>query len=152
MRVTKISQKGIDLVKQFEGYSEKVDKCPAGIPTVGYGLTIYPNDQRVKMTDPPMSLKLAELYLHEELNKFAAKVDSFTRDDITQNQLDALTSFAYNLGAKALQDSTLIKKVNANPLDPTIQKEFMKWVNAGGRKLEGLVRRRAAEWELYSQS
>jgi lysozyme len=70
-------------------------------------------------------------------------------DTITQNQFNALVSFAYNLGAQSLKGSTLLKKVNANPNDPTIAVEFLKWVNAGGRKVAGLVRRREAEANLY---
>jgi lysozyme len=83
------------------------------------------------------------------LDTYEKSVDSFCRDDINQNQFDALVSFAYNLGVGNLKSSTLLKKVNANPSDPTIRDEFMKWVNGGGKKLPGLVKRRQAEADLY---
>ena len=69
--------------------------------------------------------------------------------DSLQNQFDALVSFAYNLGNGALKGSTLLKKVNANPNDIAIKKEFLKWVNAGGKRLQGLVNRRTEEANLY---
>ena len=68
---------------------------------------------------------------------------------LTQNQFDALVSFVYNLGGGAFNGSTLRKKVIANPDDPSIRNEFMKWVNAGGKRVQGLVNRRAAEADLY---
>ena len=76
-------------------------------------------------------------------------MDSFCRDDISQSQFDALVSFAYNLGTGALQKSTLIKKVNANPKDVTIADEFLKWNKANGIVLAGLTKRRQAEANLY---
>jgi lysozyme len=83
------------------------------------------------------------------LVSFEQYVDSYCRDDINQNQFDALVSFAYNLGPGNLKSSTLLKKVNANPEDESIRLEFMKWVKAGGKTLKGLVRRREAEANLY---
>ena len=74
---------------------------------------------------------------------------SYCRDDISQSQFDALVSFAYNLGPNSLKSSTLLKKVNANPSDPTIKDEFLKWTKAGGKVLKGLVLRREAEAALY---
>ena len=83
------------------------------------------------------------------LVSFENYVDSYCRDDINQNQFDALVSFAYNLGPANLKVSTLLKKINANPEDESIKLEFMKWVKAGGKTLKGLVRRREAEAQLY---
>jgi len=149
MRIQKVSQSCIDLVKEFEGLSLKPYLCPAQVPTIGFGLTMYPNGTRVRIIDKPITEKEAELYLHEELNKFGKQVDSFTRDDLTQSQFDALTSFCYNLGGGNLKSSTLLKKVNLNPQDPTIKAEFLKWNKAGGKVLAGLTRRREAEAALY---
>jgi lysozyme len=87
--------------------------------------------------------------LQSMLVSFEQYVDSYCRDDINQNQFDALVSFAYNLGPGNLKSSTLLKKVNANPEDESIRLEFMKWVKAGGKTLKGLVRRREAEANLY---
>jgi lysozyme len=83
------------------------------------------------------------------LVKFEQYVDSYCVDTINQGQFDALVSFAYNLGPANLKSSTLLKKVNTDPNDPTIEVEFLKWTKAGGKTLKGLVRRREAEVKLY---
>jgi lysozyme len=149
MKVTKASQKGLDLIKRFEGLELKPYKCPAGIPTIGYGNTYYPSGAKVKLTDPAITQIVAEALLKFLLGSYEKDVDSFCRDDINQNQFDALVSFAYNCGVNNLKSSTLLKKVNANPQDVTIHNEFMKWNKAGGRVLAGLTKRRQAEADLY---
>jgi len=149
MKVTKISQGGIDLIKKFEGLKLKPYLCSAGVPTIGYGNTFYENGKKVTLNDPAITEKRAEELLAYLLVSFEKYVDSYCRDDINQNQFDALVSFAYNLGPNSLKASTLLKKVNINPLDPTIKVEFLKWTKAGGRVLKGLVLRREAEASLY---
>lgn len=149
MKITKLSQKGLELIKQFEGLKLKPYLCPANIATVGYGNTYYPDGTKVKVTDPAITKERAEELLKHLVVSYEKAVDSFCRDDISQNQFDALVSFAYNVGVGNLQKSTLIKKVNANPKDVTIADEFMKWNKAAGRVLAGLTRRRQAEAKLY---
>jgi len=149
MKVTKASQKGLDLIKRFEGLKLKPYQCPASISTIGYGNTYYPSGAKVKLTDPAITKEKAEELLKFLLTSYEKGVDSFCRDDINQNQFDALTSFAYNVGVGNLQKSTLIKKVNKNPNDPSIRAEFMKWNKGGGKVLLGLTRRRQAEADLY---
>ncbi len=149
MKITKTSKKGIDLIKKYEGFRSKPYLCPAKVPTIGYGATYYPNGQKVKLSDPAIDEKHASILLEAMLVPYEKAVDSFCRDDINQNQFDALVSFAYNLGTSALKNSTLLKKVNKNPNDKSIAFEFNKWVNAGGKKLEGLVKRRTEESKLY---
>lgn len=149
MKATRISPKGIALLKKFEGFKAKPYKCPAGIPTIGYGSTYYEDGTKVKLTDPPITEQRANKLLTDLLISFEKAVDSYMRDDITQNQFDALVVFAYNVGTNALKNSTLCKKVNKNPNDPTIRNEFMKWANSGGKKLVGLVKRRQEEANLY---
>jgi len=145
----KISSKGLDLIKHFEGFSAKAYKCPAGVITIGYGSTYYENGDRVKITDVIDKERATELLLGIT-RFFELEVDKMTRDDITQEQFDALVSFAYNLGSQALKGSTLLKKVNKNPNDLTISSEFSKWVKAGGKTLQGLVTRRISEAKLYT--
>jgi lysozyme len=147
-RITKPSEDCLNLIKLFEGLKLKSYLCPAGVPTIGYGTTLYPNGKRVRLNES-ISVEEANDYLLIEVNKFAKSVDALTRDDLTQYQFDALTSFAYNLGANNLKNSTLLKKVNLNPNDPSIHTEFLKWVKGGGRVLKGLVNRRKAEANLY---
>jgi lysozyme len=148
-KITNASSNCINLVKKFEGWSSKPYKCPAGIPTIGYGNTFYENGTKVSMNDPAITEERGIELLKHELHKFAKYVDSYCRDDINQFQFDALVSFCYNLGPTNLKNSTLLKKVNANPTDPSIRDEFMKWTKAGGRVLKGLVTRRTAEADLY---
>jgi len=149
MKITKLSQKGLELIKSFEGLSLKPYVCAGGINTIGYGNTYYTNGKKVTLQDKPITKEQAEELLKHSLSIYEKAVDSFCRDDISQNQFDALVSFCYNVGTGALQKSTLIKKVNANPKDVTISDEFMKWNKANGRVLVGLTRRRQAESKLY---
>lgn len=148
-KITKVSKTGLDLIKKYEGFRANPYKCPAGVPTIGYGATYYPNGKRVKMTDPPITEKIATGMLKEMLVRFEKAVDTYCVDTINQNQFDALVSFAYNVGTNALKNSTLLRKLNVDPNDPTIRDEFMRWVRANGKKLKGLVTRRKEEADLY---
>ena len=149
MKITKLSQKGVDLIKQFEGLSLTPYVCAGGINTIGYGNTYYMNGKKVTLKDPKITQKQAEELLKHSLSTYEKAVDSFCRDDISQGNFDALVAFSYNVGVGALQKSTLIKKVNANPKDVTIADEFLKWNKSAGRVLAGLTRRRQAEANLY---
>lgn len=148
-KITKSSSKGIELIKSFEGFYAKPYLCPANVATIGYGTTVYPNGVKVKLSDVSITKETATSYLMDNLTTYEKSVDAFCRDDINQNQFDALVSFCYNLGATNLKSSTLLKKVNANPNDPEIKFEFLKWNRGGGRVLKGLTRRREAEVQLY---
>lgn len=152
MKVKQVSPKGLNLIKKYEGLSLKPYLCPAGLPTIGYGATYYPNGMKVKMSDKSISEYEASTMLSNMLAHYEKSVDSFTRDDINQNQFDALVSFAYNCGVGNLKSSTLLKKVNANPKDPLIGNEFLKWNKGGGKVLKGLTNRRKEELNLYYES
>lgn len=143
------SQKGLDLIKRFEGFRSKPYLCPAGVPTIGYGSTYYQNGVKVKLTDPAISEEAAEQLLKVNLVHYERGVDSMTKDHINQTQFDALVSFAYNVGLVNYKNSTLLKRVNADPNDPDIEKQFMRWVRAGGKVIKGLIVRRNAEAALY---
>ena len=145
----KLNDKGYDLIKRFEGYSDRPYKCPAGISTIGYGNTYYPNGTKVKITDPKITREYANEILTHTADEFAADVLKLVKTKITVNQLNALTSFAYNVGVANLQKSTLLKLVNINPNDAMIAKEFLKWNKASGKELKGLTNRRIAESALY---
>jgi lysozyme len=149
MKITKISKKGLDLIKKFEGLKLKPYLCSAGVPTIGYGNTLYENGKKVSLKDTIITEQRATELLSNSLQNLEQHVDSFCRDDINQNQFDALVSFAFNLGPYNLKSSTLLKKVNKNPNDPTIRDEFMRWTKAGGKVLKGLVERRQCEADLY---
>lgn len=167
-KITKTGKKGLDLIKSFEGLFLKPYLCPAGIPTIGYGNTFYENGKKVTLKDKVIIEARANELLLNELVTFEKYVDAFCQDKLTQNQFDALVSFAYNAGPNALKSSTLLIKLNKNANDPTIKDEFLKWCKADGthnRKdddsdglideagekqiLVGLLRRRTAEAALY---
>ncbi len=148
-KITKVSKTGLELIKKYEGFRANPYKCPAGVPTIGYGATYYPDGKRVKMTDAPVTEKQATEMLKTMLVGFEKAVDTYCIDTINQNQFDALVSFAYNVGTNALKNSTLLKKLNVNANDPTIRDEFKKWVKAGGKTLKGLVTRRNEEADIY---
>ena len=148
-KITKTGAEGLKLIKKFEGLKLKPYLCSAAVPTIGWGSTRYTNGTKVTLKDPAITKEQADTLFLETLKQYELAVDAYCRDDINQFQFDALVSFCYNLGPHALKSSTLLKKVNKNPNDPTIAAEFNKWVNAGGKRLKGLIRRRAAEVELY---
>lgn len=149
MKITKVNQEGVNLIKKYESFKSKAYLCPAGIPTIGYGSTYYEDGTKVKLTDNAISETRATSLLMALLVSYEKSVDSFCRDDINQNQFNALVSFAYNVGVNALKKSTLLKKVNINPNDPTIKNEFLKWDKANGKSLKGLTKRRLEEANLY---
>lgn len=145
----KTSSKGLEIIKRHEGLVLKPYLCPARVPTIGYGATYYPNGNKVKMTDPSIDEIQAENMLKSMLVSYENGVSRYVQRTINQNQFDALVSFAYNLGLGALKSSTLLKRINEDPCNLDIQKQFMRWVRAGGKELKGLVKRRMEEAELY---
>ena len=149
MKITKISNLGLELIKKYEGFKAKAYLCPANVITIGYGSTYYENGTKVKLTDPPITQERATELLEALLVSYERSVDSYCVDTINQNQFDALCSFAYNCGVGNLKSSTLLKKVNKNPNDPTIKDEFLKWNKGGGKVLTGLTKRRIEEAQLY---
>jgi lysozyme len=138
----KTSNKGIDLIKKYEGFRAKAYRCSANVLTIGYGHT-----QNVKPTDV-ISLDEAEYFLTKDV-EFAENEVNRHNLNINQNQFDALVSFVFNLGVGNFARSTLLKKIKSNPNDSTIREEFERWIYAGGKALNGLVRRRREEADLY---
>lgn len=138
-----ISKKGIELIKKFEGCKLTAYLCPAKIPTIGFGNTYYSDGTKVKIGDT-ITMQQAE-----DLLKDLVKNYYHQHENINQNQFDAITSFCYNVGNGNYNKSTLKRKLVANPNDPTIREEFIKWNKANGKILLGLDRRRKAEADLY---
>ena len=138
----------LSIIKKYEGLKLEAYICPAGVATVGFGSTFYPDGRRVKLGDK-ITLQEAESILIHDIKRFEKEVRNSVKIEIANNQLSALISFTYNVGASAFRKSTLLKKVNANPTDLSIHNEFMRWTRAGGKVLPGLVKRRAEESKLY---
>jgi len=144
----KLNKLGIDLMHHFEGCRLEAYLCPAKVPTIGWGNTSYEDGIPVKMGDKISQERANSLFLFVA-NKFADELRKVIKTNLKENQFSALVCFAYNLGTGNLTKSTLLKKVNANPNDPEIANEFLKWNKAGGKVLAGLTRRREAEAKLY---
>jgi lysozyme len=145
-----VNKAGRDLIKQFEGCKLKAYKCPAGLWTISWGLTFYPDGTNVKEGDV-ITQQQAEDYFNAIVDDFAKGVDILVKSNVTANNFSAIVSFAFNVGMGNFRRSTLLRKVNANPKDPSIRAEFMKWTRANNVVLKGLVRRREAEAKLYEQ-
>jgi lysozyme len=145
----KLDDSGYKLIQGFEGLSLVPYLCSAKVPTIGYGNIFYPSGKKVTMQDAPISLATARWMFKEIADRFAVDVDKLIKANINQKQFNAIASLAYNIGIAGFAKSTLLKKVNINPNDPTIAAEFSKWNKAGGKVVNGLTKRRAVEAKLY---
>jgi len=136
----------IELCKKFEGFRANPYICPAGVPTIGYGSTYYPDKRKVTMNDSPVDKALAEWMLKHELeHTYLPGAIRLCPGLIRHPQkLNAIVDFCYNLGVGRLQTSTLRRRINAEDWQGAAE-ELGKWVRGGGRVLPGLVSRRNAE-------
>jgi len=144
-----LDNKGYLFITKHEGLSLKPYLCPAKVPTIGYGNTYYLNGKRVTLLDKEITKQEAFEMFKEIANRFAKRVDELVISELTQNQFNALVSFAYNVGTGNFSSSTLLKKINKNPNDLTLKAEFLRWNKAGGKVLNGLTNRRNEEADLY---
>ena len=142
-----VSLFGIDLICGFEGLRLKAYDDGVGVWTIGFGTTIYPNGIRVKKGDTCTEAQ-AKAYMAYDLKKFESAVSNAVTVPLNQNQFDALVSLAYNIGIGAFSKSTLVKKLNAGDIRGAAE-QFDVWVNAGGKRMQGLVNRRAKENEVF---
>ncbi len=141
-----ITRDGLNLIKQFEGFEPEIYLDAAGLPTIGYGHLIRKGEH--KMFENGISESAAAALLAKDVWAAESGVLRLISVPLTDGQFDALVSFTFNLGSGALQRSTLRRKVNREE-HHEVPEQLMRWVWAGGRKLKGLVRRRAAEADLY---
>lgn len=142
MKRRTINQKGLNLIKHFEGCRLEVYLDAVGLPTVGYGHM----DKSLKVGDN-ITQEEADRLLAEDLARFEDGVNDLLAVHVNDNEFSALVCLAFNIGLGAFGKSTLLKKVN-NKM-PDAAQEFLKWTKAGGTVLKGLVRRRQAEMELF---
>lgn len=143
----KTSANGIAHIKEFEGFRGKRYLCPAGKWTIGYGHVIV-DSERATLWDADLTEEQATKLLMKDLVRFEDAVLAMVAVPLTQGQFDALVSFAYNLGEAKLRSSTLLKLLNAGDYDGA-RKQINRWVYSNGKKLEGLIRRRARETEMF---
>jgi lysozyme len=145
----KLNEQGYKLIAKHEGLRLKPYLCPARVPTIGYGNTYYADGKRVTMQDKPITREQAYELLKIIADKFARQVDAVVTATVTQNQFNALVSFAYNIGMGNFRKSTLLRMVNLSPHNASIRAQFMRWNKAGGVELRGLTNRRIDEANLY---
>ena len=138
----KISDNGLSLIKKFEGLELKAYKCPADVWTIGYGHT-----KGVQEGDE-WSESHANHMLEVELEEYSEYVNKYVEVELNENQFDALVSWVYNLGPANLKASTMLKVLNAGEYE-NVPAQIKRWNKAGGKVLEGLVRRREAEALLF---
>ena len=142
-----VSPFGVDLICSFEGKRLTAYDDGVGVWTIGFGTTVYPNGIKVMKGDTCTEAQ-AKTYMAHDLKKFEATVNKAVTVQLNQNQFDALVSLAYNIGTNAFSKSTLVKKLNANDIRGAAD-QFDVWVNAGGKRMQGLVNRRAKEKEVF---
>lgn len=136
------SQRGLNLIRLFEGLRLQAYQDVVGVWTIGYGAT------RGVKAGMAISKEQAERMLLNDVQRFEPEIQRLVTTPLSQGQWDALVSFTYNLGAANLESSTLRRLLNAGDYAGAAE-QFPRWNKAGGRVLPGLVRRRAAERELF---
>ena len=146
------SKNCLNLIKSFEGCKLKAYNDPAsgGLPiTIGYGSTYRADGTKFKLGDTITQAQADSILQYVATEKSKAVATLLAGTIVNQNQFDALTDFAYNLGSGDLATSTLLKKVKVNPNDPSIRLEFMRWNKAGVNVMPGLTKRCTARVKLY---
>jgi|TARA_R100001460_G_scaffold51764_1_gene90529 lysozyme len=138
----KTSAEGVALIKKFEGCELEAYQCSANVWTIGYGHT-----RGVEEGDT-CSQEDAESMLVEDLEEFEGYVNDIVQCPLEQNQFDALVAWTYNLGPTNLRESTLLIRLNEEDYND-VPTQIRRWNKAGGKVLDGLVRRREAEALLF---
>lgn len=142
--ITTTSPAGIEFLIANEGLVLHPYLDTVGVATIGVGSTYYEDGNRVKLSDPTITKARAIELFKYTLKHYELAVYSNTRDDITQNEFDALVSFTYNIGVNGFKKSTLLKRINARASDQSIENAFMMWTK--NPELKG---RRKREVALY---
>ena len=149
----RISEKGLDFIKRFEGLYLKAYLCPAGVPTIAYGCTVYPNGDKVKLGDTCTKEQAQEYLDYDMKNKYEKHVKESVVFPLIkkQCQFDALVSFVYNVGRGGLHSPNSIdRRIKAGEdFHTVILEELPRWNKAGGEVSNGLVRRRKEELEMF---
>lgn len=149
----KVSKTCLVLVQKWEGFYTNAYLCPAGVWTVGYGTTVWPNGVRVKKGDK-ITREEASKLLEKQVNEHASSIAQYVKVPLNQNQYDALASFQYNLGRHILKGSYLLKYLNAKQWDKAANSmmQYCKARNPKTKQLEvlrGLQNRRKEEVALF---
>ena len=136
------------LIRKFEGLRLKPYICPAGVDTIGYGSTTYPNGHKVQITDRPVSEAVAEAMMQTDAEGFTRAAGNLSPGLwFDEDKHAAIADFCYNLGTTRYKASTLKRRIDSGNWQGAAE-ELQKWVWGGGKKLPGLIARRAAEERL----
>lgn len=144
-----INNSSLTLIKSFEGLKLIAYLYPANLPTIGYGTT--KGLTRADVGKKTITQSEATRLLEHDVARFEAAVDRLVKEKLSDNQRGALVSWTYNLGEGALARSTMLKYINAGRPVADIERSWLQWVNAGGKRSQGLVRRRQAEIALWKK-
>ncbi len=136
------SDRGRGLIKQYEGLRLQAYRCPAGVPTIGWGHT-----EGVKMGQT-ITERQAEQLLTEDLRPIERLLNTMGIN-FRQEQFDAIASWIFNLGRGAFVASTLCKRIQAGADDEQITDELVRWIHSDGRPLKGLMLRRVSEANMF---
>lgn len=139
----KISQRGIDLIKRFEGCKLTAYQDVAGIWTIGYGHTLGVHPAQV------ITQQQAEQFLVDDIEPVELTIGIAVTAGLSQNQYDALCSFVFNVGGAAFRASTMLKMINSGDYTGAAS-QFSRWNHANGKVVDGLTARRAAESQLFT--
>ena len=148
MEIKKVSKEGLQFLSIEEGMVLHPYRDISGIPTIGIGCTYYEDGSKVKMTDTPITKERAYELFENVLRNYEFSVYSLSRDDINQNQFNALVSLCYNIGVTGFKGSTVLRLVNKNPNNKIISAAFEMWKRSGNNP-EALLPRRIREAKLY---
>jgi len=137
-----ISEEGLSLIKKFEGCELKAYRCAANVLTIGYGST------KGVTEDMEITQEEAETLLQEEMHEYEGYINNMVKVPLEQHQFDAMVSWVFNLGSGNLSSSTLLRVLNEGKYEE-VPEQILRWNKAGGKVLDGLVRRRTAESLLF---
>ena len=138
----KISEDGLELIEKFEGCETSAYQDSVGVWTIGFGHTKGVEEGQT------CSIEDAESMLADEMDEYEGYINNMVKVDLQQHEFDSLVAWVYNLGPTNLGESTMLKVLNGGQFD-RVPDEMNRWTRAGGKILEGLVRRRQAESLMF---
>lgn len=144
----KVSDKGIDFIKRWEGSRQEVYLDPVGLPTLGVGHLLSPNELQRFPVGTKLSPEQVDSFLRNDLSEAEVAVSDLVHTELDQSQFDSLVSFVFNVGEGNFKKSTLLRVLNSG-LETDAADEFLRWTYAKGKTLPGLVKRREAERNLF---
>jgi lysozyme len=140
-----LSDKGAEDLKGSEGFRSQPYPDGEGVPTIGFGSTVYENGKKVTLKDAPITKERALQLFKITLKQYTSAVDKSVTVPLTQNEFDALVELTYNIGGPAFQKSTLLRLLNAGAPRDQVAAQFLRWNKDNGKVVEGLTNRRKRE-------